>query len=158
MFRYWSESSISRAIVTPSLVIVGGPASRSSTTLRPLGPSVTLTVLASASTPSCSSRRASWLKYRRLPIGVRALLGRDENAAALEPPVVQIGHRVIDGVERVLRGVQRDLALRGERHQVLEVDVRPDEVPDERDLARDDVELRQVDVVAVADHGVETSG
>ena len=55
MLRYWSESSISRAIVTPSLVIVGGPASRSSTTLRPFGPSVTLTALASASTPSCSS-------------------------------------------------------------------------------------------------------
>ena len=62
MLRYWSLSSISRAIDTPSLVIVGGPASRSSTTLRPFGPSVTLTVLASASTPSCSRRRASWLK------------------------------------------------------------------------------------------------
>ena len=62
MFLYWSESSISRAIVTPSLVIVGAPARRSSTTLRPFGPRVTLTVLASSSTPACSSRRASWLK------------------------------------------------------------------------------------------------
>jgi hypothetical protein len=62
MLRYWSVSSISRAIETPSLVMTGAPASRSSTTLRPFGPSVTLTVLASASTPSCSSRRASWLK------------------------------------------------------------------------------------------------
>ena len=68
MFSYWLVSSISRAIVTPSLVIVGAPVRRSSTTLRPLGPSVTLTVSARASTPACSSRRASWLKYSRLPI------------------------------------------------------------------------------------------
>ena len=59
MFLYWSLSSISRAIETPSLVMTGAPARRSSTTLRPLGPSVTLTVLASSSTPACSSCRAS---------------------------------------------------------------------------------------------------
>ena len=52
MFLYWSLSSISRAIETPSLVIVGAPVRRSSTTLRPFGPSVTLTVLASSSTPA----------------------------------------------------------------------------------------------------------
>ena len=68
MFLNWSESSISRAIETPSLVIVGAPVNRSRTTLRPFGPSVTFTVLASSSTPACSSRRASWLKYSRLPI------------------------------------------------------------------------------------------
>ena len=62
MFLNWLESSISLAIETPSLVIIGAPVSRSSTTLRPLGPSVTLTVLASSSTPACSSCRASWLK------------------------------------------------------------------------------------------------
>ena len=37
MFLNWSVSSISRAIDTPSLVIVGAPVRRSSTTLRPLG-------------------------------------------------------------------------------------------------------------------------
>ncbi len=68
MFLNWSESSISRAIETPSLVIVGAPVSRSRTTLRPFGPRVTFTVLASSSTPAWSSRRASWLKYSRLPI------------------------------------------------------------------------------------------
>jgi hypothetical protein len=62
MFLNWSLNSISRAIETPSLVIVGAPASRSSTTLRPLGPSVTFTVLASSSTPAWRSCRASWLK------------------------------------------------------------------------------------------------
>ena len=54
-----------------------------------------------------------------------------------------------------MRRVQRDLALRGQRHQVLQIDVGPDEVPDEGDLARDDVDRRHVDVLAVADHVVE---
>src|SRR5690606_9424405 len=47
-----------RAIVTPSFVIVGAPHFLSMTTLRPLGPSVTLTALASASTPRSSDLRA----------------------------------------------------------------------------------------------------
>ena len=52
MFWYGSSSSISLATVTPSLVTVGEPHFLSSTTLRPRGPSVTLTALASVSTPS----------------------------------------------------------------------------------------------------------
>ena len=58
-FSNGSSSSISRAMVTPSLVIVGAPKDLASTTLRPFGPSVTLTVLASLSTPRSSARRAS---------------------------------------------------------------------------------------------------
>ncbi len=57
-FSYGSSSSISRAIVTPSLVIVGAPHFLSMTTLRPLGPSVTFTAFASASTPRSSDLRA----------------------------------------------------------------------------------------------------
>src|SRR5438046_1023740 len=48
-------------MVTPSLVIVGAPHFLSSTTLRPLGPRVTLTTLARRSTPASSLRRASEL-------------------------------------------------------------------------------------------------
>src|SRR4051812_1774355 len=59
MFSYGSSSSTSLAMVTPSLVIVGAPHFLSMTTLRPLGPSVTFTTLASASTPRCSASRAS---------------------------------------------------------------------------------------------------
>ena len=62
MFSYGSSSSISLAIVTPSLVIVGEPHFFSKTTLRPLGPSVTFTVSASLSTPAWSPLRASSLK------------------------------------------------------------------------------------------------
>ena len=58
MFSNGSSSSMSRAIVTPSLVIVGEPNFLSSTTLRPLGPIVTLTASASLSMPRLSERRA----------------------------------------------------------------------------------------------------
>src|SRR5204863_689452 len=63
-FSYGLVSSISLAMVTPSLVIVGGPNFCSRTTLRPRGPSVTLTASARALTP-CSRRcRASSEKLR----------------------------------------------------------------------------------------------
>ena len=47
MFSIGSFRSISLATVTPSLVIVGDPNFLSMMTLRPLGPSVTLTASAS---------------------------------------------------------------------------------------------------------------
>jgi hypothetical protein len=59
MFWSLSLSSISLATETPSLVTVGAPKLRSSTTLRPLGPSVTLTALARMFTPSTRRARAS---------------------------------------------------------------------------------------------------
>src|SRR5213080_1034857 len=58
MFSNGSSSSMSRAMVTPSLVMVGDPNFLSSTTLRPFGPSVTLTASAIRSMPCLSSRRA----------------------------------------------------------------------------------------------------
>src|SRR5215467_3943414 len=69
MFAYGSSISISLAMVTPSLVIVGGPNFLSSTTFRPRGPMVTLTASASALTP-CSSRcLASSEKLRVFAMG-----------------------------------------------------------------------------------------
>src|SRR6266851_5452762 len=59
MFSYLSESSISLATVTPSLVMRGAPYDLSSTTLRPLGPSVTFTESARRSTPRIMRARAS---------------------------------------------------------------------------------------------------
>src|ERR1043166_7996023 len=59
MFSNLSESSISFATVTPSLVMRGAPNDLSRTTLRPLGPSVTLTALARMSTPRNILSRAS---------------------------------------------------------------------------------------------------
>ena len=56
---YGSSSSMSLAIETPSLVIVGAPHFLSSTTLRPLGPRVTRTASASLFMPVSRARRAS---------------------------------------------------------------------------------------------------
>ena len=58
MFSNGSSSSMSRAMVTPSLVMVGEPNFLSRTTLRPLGPMVTLTASARWSMPRLSERRA----------------------------------------------------------------------------------------------------
>ena len=59
MFSNLSLSSISLATETPSLVTVGAPNDLSSTTLRPFGPSVTFTALASVLTPASRRVRAS---------------------------------------------------------------------------------------------------
>ena len=59
MFSNLSSSSISLATVTPSLVMRGAPNDLSRTTLRPFGPSVTLTALARMSTPRSMRSRAS---------------------------------------------------------------------------------------------------
>src|SRR3954468_1459840 len=58
MFSNGSSSSMSRAIVTPSFVIVGAPNFLSRTTMRPFGPIVTLTASASLSMPFLRLRRA----------------------------------------------------------------------------------------------------
>ncbi len=62
MFSKRSESSISLATVTPSLVMRGAPKLFSITTLRPFGPSVTLTASARMSTPRSIFSRASEAK------------------------------------------------------------------------------------------------
>jgi hypothetical protein len=59
MFSNLSSSSISLATVTPSLVERGAPNDLSRITLRPFGPSVILTALASTSTPRIIRSRAS---------------------------------------------------------------------------------------------------
>src|ERR1700727_73609 len=59
MFSNLSSSSISLATVTPSLVMRGAPNDLSSTTLRPFGPSVTLTASARMLTPRSIFSRAS---------------------------------------------------------------------------------------------------
>ena len=59
MFSKGSSSSISLAMVTPSLVTVGAPYFLSRATLRPLGPRVILTASARVSMPFLRERRAS---------------------------------------------------------------------------------------------------
>src|SRR5262245_47724472 len=66
MFSNLSASSISLATVTPSLEMRGAPNDFSMTTLRPLGPSVTLTASARMSTPRSILLRASVLNLMSL--------------------------------------------------------------------------------------------
>src|SRR2546423_3918246 len=66
MFSNLSSSSISFATVTPSLLMRGAPNDLSSTTLRPLGPSVTRTALVRMSTPRNIRSRASTENFTSL--------------------------------------------------------------------------------------------
>src|SRR5581483_2025817 len=66
MFSNLSSSSISLATVTPSLVERGAPNDFSRITLRPFGPSVTLTALARMSTPRSMRSRASAANFTSL--------------------------------------------------------------------------------------------
>src|ERR1700719_2620607 len=68
MFSNLSSSSISLATVTPSLVMRGAPNDLSSTTLRPLGPSVTRTALVRMSTPRNIRSRASTENFTSLAL------------------------------------------------------------------------------------------
>ena len=68
IFSKGSSRSISLAMDTPSLVIVGAPHFLSSTTLRPFGPRVTRTASASLFMPVSRPRRASSSKAMILAI------------------------------------------------------------------------------------------
>src|SRR5262245_45214044 len=77
MFSYGSCSSISSATVTPSLVTFGLPQPLSITALRPRGPSVARTALASLLTPASSFWRASSL-YDSCFAAIRLLLSTSQ--------------------------------------------------------------------------------
>src|SRR6266571_5139416 len=84
MFSLESSSSISFATVTPSLVIVGAPNFFSSTTLRPRGPRVTLTELASLLTPTSRARRASSSNFRSFAMKALLLLHDGKDVTTVE--------------------------------------------------------------------------
>src|ERR1700733_2587253 len=93
-FSSGSSRSTSRATVTPSLVMVGAPHFLSITTLRPLGPNVTLTTSARRLTPRSSARRASSLYTNSLAIGHLCLfhLSRRSRRARARPGGSPAGH------------------------------------------------------------------
>src|SRR5882724_12666881 len=76
IFSNGFSTSISLAMVTPSLMMLGLPYFFSSTTLRPRGPSVTLTASASVLTPRSRARRASSSNSRIFPAIPLLLLDR----------------------------------------------------------------------------------
>src|ERR687893_1703970 len=82
----------------------------------------------------------------------------DQYSPSPELAVVEILYGVVDGVQRVGRGMQIDLALGGEHHQFDEVVVGSDQVAGDVALGRDDVDGRDLHHAAVADDVVGTAG
>ena len=83
IFSYGSSSSISLAMETPSLVIVGAPHFFSRTTLRPFGPSVTLTASARVFIPRSRPRRAS--SSKAISLGILRESSRVESLCSAGP-------------------------------------------------------------------------
>src|SRR3954447_14208854 len=103
-------------MVTPSLVIVGAPNFLSRTTLRPRGPSVTLTASASLSTPRSSARRASSSKLRIFAMSFLSAFLRMDLPARVAPG--RQGRRKIAAVVwTFLRRVRQGAAAAGRSTQ-----------------------------------------
>src|SRR6266699_3303245 len=136
-FSYRSSSSTSLATVTPSLVMVGAPHFLSMTTLRPRGPSVTLTVSASLSTPRSSERRASSSNSRILGIYYLNLrldrvlsqrahaLRRQNRRSASVRLLVDDGEYVARGEHEVIhvRVLHLGAAVLAVQHHVADLDI-----------------------------------
>src|SRR3954451_8168236 len=96
-----------------SLVIVGGPVSFSTTSLRPFGPSVTLTASASALTPCSSRKRASVLYRSFFAVALLPFVGGSmsrghsgaEDGAPAHPAPVEIVEGLLEILQRVRRRV-----------------------------------------------------
>src|SRR3954462_15407542 len=117
-FSYGSSRSISRAMVTPSLVIVGAPNFLSMTTLRPRGPSVTLTASASLSTPRSRERRASSLNLMILAMPDLSISGARKRRPPRDPRSGRPG-RLSVLVVRVFLLLHDGEQVAGGEHEVL---------------------------------------
>src|SRR5690606_31713356 len=127
MFSNLSDSSISLATETPSLVMRGAPKDLSMTTLRPLGPSVTLTASARMLTPLSIRSRASVLNLTSLPAIYLFLVNELETirqGLRDDPEDVAFLH------DQQLFAVQRDFGARpfAEQDAVAGLDIQRDPI------------------------------
>ena len=117
MFSSGSFSSISFATVTPSLVIVGDPNYLSRMTLRPFGPSVTLTALARLFDPA----------QDRLPrrVAVGNLFGHLQRPAFSGSGRIDRRQHVVFLHDQVVHAVELDLlaGVLAEQDRVAGLDV-----------------------------------
>src|SRR5882762_2954450 len=113
MFSNLSSSSISFATVTPSLVMFGAPNDFSRTTLRPRGPSVTVTASARTFTPRRILSRASWLNFT-------SFAAIDVSSSALDH-----AEDVLLAHDQMLFAIDLDLGagVLAEQHGVADLDV-----------------------------------
>src|SRR5690348_1146112 len=126
MFSNLFSSSISLATVTPSLVTVGAPHDFSITTLRPRGPSVILTALASRLRPLAISWRAPEEKISSLAaIGVFPF-----ERMGTSKLLVEHREEVVLAHDQVLFTVDLDLgpAVLAEQHAVAGLDLEGDDL------------------------------
>src|SRR6202051_922296 len=150
IFSNLSASSISLATVTPSLVMRGAPNDLSSTTLRPLGPSVTRTAWARVSRPWSILSRASTANLTSLAAisvvlsvrphpreGLAGLMGCPSRGTAVSSggPLLcfrfdQHAQDVALLHDEVLDAAAPDLGARpfAEQHPVAHLDVHRDEL------------------------------
>src|SRR5215831_1114918 len=149
MFSNLFSSSISLATVTPSLVTVGAPHDFSITTLRPRGPSVIRTALASRLSPLAISPRAPEEKISSLAAIVLSFWicvrfprrGRSTGERRLEfVGSVEHGEEVVLAHDQVLFAVDLDLgaAVLAEQHAVAGLDLERDDLAVLVALARAD--------------------
>src|SRR5512140_1267221 len=119
MFSNLSFSSISLAPETPSLVTVGAANERSSTTLRPFGPRVTLTASPTMFTPAIMRTRAASLNLTSLAAMCVFLSSRQG------PRSVHDGHDVFLAHHEELVAVDLDGGARvlAEEHLVADLEV-----------------------------------
>src|SRR5277367_1334648 len=125
MFSNLSSSSISLATVTPSLVMRGAPNDLSSTTLRPLGPKVTLTALARMSTPRNILSRASTENLTSLAAIIASPGVMKSGGLALRAGLHQHAHDVGFLHDDDFLAVELDLGAGpfAEQHAVADLDV-----------------------------------
>src|SRR3974390_865330 len=131
MFSNLSSSSISFATVTPSLVMRGAPKLLSSTTLRPLGPSVTRTALARVSTPRNMRSRASTENLTSLAaIFQSSVSGIPLGGFFLGDGLFDHAHDVALFHDQVLDAVELDLGARplSEQHAITDLHVDRDQL------------------------------
>src|SRR5689334_25227165 len=126
MFSNLSFSSISLATETPSLVTVGAPNERSSTTLRPLGPSVTFTASAKMFSPwTILARAPSWKRTSFAGIVASPSLGYGESGAFDYAHDVFLAH----DEELFAFDLHRLAGILAEQDLVADLHVQRDELP-----------------------------
>src|SRR5436190_18607240 len=133
IFSNLSSSSISLATVTPSLVMRGAPYDLSSTTLRPLGPSVTRTALARMSTPRNILSRASTPNFTSLEaiFVLQCLMRQPLGSLLAGSGLFDRAHDVALFHDQIFDTVDLDLRARpfAEQHAVANLEVDGDDFP-----------------------------
>src|SRR5215212_1430499 len=153
MFSKGSESSISLATVTPSWVTVGAPNFLSSATLRPLGPRVVLTALASVSMPVLSDRRASSLNSRILGTASTSSNSSGLRTACRSPGPRPSACRLLPAACRLLVDDGEDVLLAEDQELlVLQLELGAGVLGEEHDVADLDVHLQSRALVADGEH------